>query len=204
MKSRRHTYALALSGVMLAVTLILNYLASFHILRIDVLFYLLSGALVFFTARQIGLRMGIAFYAAAAVLSFAIVPDKVCVMLFIGVFGPCAVIQTAFARAETDGKIKRVPAAVLSVLIFIILFYVFAFLIAYGGGFLVHLALPMADTPVGSAIAIAFGAFSAIIAYVVNRNLTRLIERRLGRSGNGKRKETAHHIDLPKLSEEEE
>ncbi|GHU62484.1 hypothetical protein AGMMS49983_04010 [Clostridia bacterium] len=212
MSRRQNTYALALSGVMLAVTLVLNYLASFHLIRIDVLFYLISGALVFFTARRIGLRMGVAFCAAAAILSFAIVPDKVCVMLFVGVFGPCAVIQAAFANLEDSERIGHVPAAVLSVIIFIILFYVFAFLVAYGGGFLAHLGLPMSGTPAGSAIIFGFGVFSAMIAYVVNRNLTVLIERSLGKRGQTDtnlhksrrehEKEVAQHIDLPKLYHE--
>jgi uncharacterized membrane protein (DUF485 family) len=223
MSSRQHTYALALSGVMLAVTLILNYIASFlDIFRIDVVFYLLSGALVYFTSRRVGIGMGTAFYAAAAILSFAIVPDKICVMLFIGIFGPCAVIQAAFARTEKKGRIGRAVAAVLSIIIFIILFYVFAFVVAYGGGFLADMDLPLAGTDAGIAIAIGFGAFSAVIANIVNRNLTTLIERRLGETGQTqapgpgaahhakhatkreRANEAARHIDLPKLYHEEE
>jgi hypothetical protein len=207
MNRRQNPRALALSGVMLAVTLLLNYLASLHLIRLDAIFYLLSGALVYVMTWRLGLRRGIAFYAATAILSFALVPDKVWLMLFLGVFGPCAVISAALARAEANERIRRVPAAILSILIFIIMFSVFAFFLVYGGGFIAYLGLPPGNSPAGPVLVVAFGVFSAIIAYVVNRGLTDLIERRLGRTGKTKRKranETARHIDLPKLYREEE
>ena len=212
MSRKRNTSALALSGIMLAITLVLNIVASFHLFRLDVIFYVISGALVYFIAVRNGLRIGIFFYIAAAILSFVIVPDKAYIMFFIGVFGPCAIIQAAFFKAESNKKIGRFAAALLFDLVFIILFFIFAFVVAYAGGFLEHLGLSTAGTTFSmpTAMAIAFGLFSAIVAYLVNRNLWELIEQRTGGKANktgeksGRAGSPGPHIDLPKLYNEDE
>lgn len=203
MNKRRNTSALAICGVMLAVTLLLNYVASFHLFRMDVIFYLISGALVYFTAQNIGIKAGIVFYVAAAILSFVIVPDKAYVMFFIGVFGPSAIFQAALFKAESNERIGRTFAAMLTIVVFIILFYLFAFLIAYGGGFLVHFELPFEGTLLGTTAIIAFSVFSALVAYIVNRSLAEMINNRLnGRTTARGQKSSPGHIDLPKLYEE--
>ena len=203
MSKKHKTNVLALSGVMLAVTLLFNFIASLHLLRIDAVFFLLSGALVYFVTKRNGIRVGIAFYVAASLLSFVIVPDKAYIMLFIGVFGPCAIIQMIFFYAESKERIGQTLSAIFSILVFIILFFLFAFLIAYGGGFLVSLDLPALGTTIGMVVASAFGIISAIVAFIVNRNLSELIERRLGGSKRvNKADKTSQRIDLPKLYQE--
>ena len=205
MSKKLNTNALALSGIMLAVTLILNYFASFHLFRMDVIFYLISGALIYYISLNIGLNIGIVFYVSSAILSFVIVPDKAYIMFYIGVFGPCAVIQAVFFRAESSERIGRTFSTMLTIVVFIILFYLFAFLIAYGGGFLTRFELPMEGTFIGMVIIIAFSVFSALVAYVVNRNLSDFINSRLNsRKSTRGDKSSPGHIDLPKLYDESE
>ena len=205
MSKKLNTNALALCGIMLAVTLFLNYVASFHLFRMDVIFYLISGALIYYISQNVGIKIGILLYVASAILSFVLVPDKAYVMFYIGVFGPCAIIQAVLFKAESNERIGRTFSVMLTIVVFIILFYLFAFLIAYGGGFLMHIELPMEGTFIGMVIIIAFSVFSALVAYVVNRNLSDFINKRLiNRKSTKGAKSSPVHIDLPKLYNEEE
>ena len=167
------TNIVVVCAVLAAVVVALNFIASLHIVRLDAVFYLIGGALVYFAAKLYGSGQGAALYAAASLLSFLIVPDKLWLLMFICVFGPAAILQTVLEK-----RIGYRVSAALTIVVFVLLFYFFGFVIVYGGGFVPYISLPATGLPVQIA-ALCFAAFSAVIACIVNRGLYSLLTDRL-------------------------
>ena len=207
----RKTRILTLCAVLVAVIAALNFLASLHLLRLDAVFYLIGGAFVFYPSMRFGAGPGAAVYAAAAALSFIIVPDKIWLMFFIGVFGPIAVIQ-AFADKRAGGKVS---AAVTIALCFV-LFYLFSAFVITGDGVAQMMGLPGMLALPGAFLITGFAVVSAVIAFLVNRGLCAFLSRRLGGFGPGaaqsgrayektdEKAENPGQIILPKLEIDEE
>ena len=168
---------MAVGAALAAVVVALNFIASLHIVRLDVVFYLAGAALVYFAANFFGVGQGAALYAVASLLSFAVVPDKVWLLFFVGVFGPVAIIQTVLEK-----RLGNRLSAVITVAAFVGLFYLFGIVVAYGGGFIRLIGLPETGIP-SIYLALGFAVFSAVIACIVNRGLCAMLTRRLRRSG---------------------
>ena len=180
MDKAKKTQVLTMCAILAAVVCALNFIASLHIIRLDLVFYLISGALVYFAVMRFGVGPGAALYAAASLLSLALVPDKVWLLFFISVFGPGAVIQ-AILKKRMGSKL----ALLLTVVFLFILFYFAGWAVAYVGGFTVNvnIALPI-DLPDsvrihGMMLAVGFAVFSAVVACVVNLGLYALLLQRL-------------------------
>ena len=193
------TQALAACGVLAAVCVALNFVASLHIVRLDLVFYLLSGALVFFAAARFWAGYGLALYAAASLLSLAVAPDKVWLLFFIGVFGPAAVLQSVFEK-----RFGRRASAVLAMAACAALFMVFGFVVAfvaYGGDPGLLIGLPGFDAVPGFLPLTGFAVFSAVIACIVNRGFAAMLSQRLKGGADAKK---AGGIIIPKLSDDDE
>ena len=188
---------LVVCAVLAGVVVVLNFVSSLHLIRLDAVFFLVSGALVYFAATRFGVRSGLMLFVAASLLSFVLVPDKVWLLFFIGVFGPAAILQS-----YTDKRLNRFLSAAITIASFLGLFYLFGYIAFYESGFIPRINLPVALSIPGVVLIAGFAVLSSVVAVIVNRGLYELLKRRLGgrlRNGDAKTK-----IVLPKLSPDDE
>jgi len=209
MKTYKKTQVLAVCAVLAAVIVCLNFIASLHIIRLDAVFYLLSGALVYFAAQRFGLGPGGILYAAAALLSLVIVPDKIWLLFFICAFGPAAILQAFFEK-----RANRMISAIITAVSFTLLFCLFSGIVMLlDDGFFNRLGMPEQTVFSPQLIILVFAIFSAIIAYVVNRGFYMLMTRRLkglfgvykphAPENDSEKNGQQGGIILPKLSDDE-
>ena len=195
---------IAICAVLAAVIVGLNFLSSLHLIRLDAIFFLVSGALIYFVANRFGIRAGALLYIAASLLSFLIVPDKVWLLFFIGVFGPAALLQSGL-----DKRLNRILSAVITIAAFLALFYLFGFVAFYESGFIPRLNLPANIAIPGVILILGFAVLSAVVAFFVNRGLCEFLKRRmrgvLGRdSSKSAPRDQNMSIALPKLSQDDD
>ncbi|MDR0852820.1 MAG: hypothetical protein LBN34_00420 [Clostridiales Family XIII bacterium] len=208
MRDRSVTTGIALSGVCLALVVVLNYVAGLHLLGVDAVLSLLAGAFVYLIVLQVGMGGGVLFFAASVLLSLLLVPDKQSLLLYIGVFGIYALILGVLNRRLRDRKILIV---VLSTVIVVVLSVVqlLLFSAAFLGG------LKIADG-MGYAfvVAVLFAVISGIVCEPIYDGFAGVVTDRFLRKGGGSagrgtsasdgKDEAAQKIVLPKLYDEGE
>ncbi|MBQ9980475.1 MAG: hypothetical protein IJP23_05405 [Oscillospiraceae bacterium] len=97
---KKQTKALALSGILTAVSVVFVYIAAlFPPARISLL--AVAGLIPAIAVIHHGLRWGLLIYAATAVLSVLLVPVKGCAAVYVLLFGHYAVLKSLFERAPT-------------------------------------------------------------------------------------------------------
>ena len=196
-KRAERTQALAICAALTAVIVVLNFLSSLHLIRLDLIFFLVSGALVYLAAGNFRVAAGTIVFTAASLLSLLVVPDKVWLLFFIGIFGPMAILQSYL-----DKRWSSLLSAVIVVAGFLGLFSLFGF-VAFNGNISVLNIAP------GIIPLLIFAAFSALIAFFVNKGLCEFVNRRargiFRKDASGTESgETKTSIVLPKLSPDDE
>lgn len=211
---------MATGAILIAVITVLNYIASLHLIRLDLVFYLIAGAGLYFAAMRYGIRFGAVCYIASAALSLILVPEKVWLLFFVGAFGPAAIIQAIFAKrsavtgathnknAESRAGRKRTNRmqTALTLVIFAALFYGFGLLIGAIGGFseafgglagdegrlsLFGQLLPEMTTSLFMVLMLVVAVISAFVSYAVNAGIYDLLRRRLDGAADGMQRNTA-------------
>ena len=196
--SSKRIQTLVTCAVLAGIVVVLNFVSSLHLIRLDAVFFLISASLIYFAATRFGVGAGLTLFVAASLLSFVLVPDKVWLLFFIGVFGPAAILQS-----YTDKRLNRFVSAAITIAGFIGLFYLFGYFAFYESGFIPRINIPV-DLAIPSVVLIAgFAVLSAVVAVMVNRGLCELLKRRLG--GTRRNNVDANtKIVLPKLTPDDE
>ena len=109
----RRTYEIALTGVMLALSVVVLFFASI-VPGIELSVLALSGMIVLIIVSETSIKRGILFFAASVILSFIIIPNKSILLIYGFIFGPYSIF-----KSFVDIKIKkRFPAFVIKLLFF--------------------------------------------------------------------------------------
>lgn len=90
--TNKKTYQLALGGICLALTIIFMFGASI-VPGAELTLYAISSLFIAVMILESGVKGGIALYIAAALLGLLIVPNKVGVLPYIGMFGLYGIVK---------------------------------------------------------------------------------------------------------------
>jgi len=83
----RKTYEIALTGVFLALSVVVLFFSSI-VPGIELSLLAISGVMIMIVVHETSIKRGIVFFTASLLLSFLIIPNKSILMLYGFVFGP--------------------------------------------------------------------------------------------------------------------
>ena len=104
MKRRNSTYNIALTGLMMALSLALLYIGSV-LPALESTFYIFSGIATGIVVTQAGFKNGILLYIGTTILGLLIVPDKGSAVLFGLLFGLYGIVK--FLIERLPGKFQQ-------------------------------------------------------------------------------------------------
>lgn len=164
--SNKKTYQLALGGICLALTIIFMFGASIAP-GVELTLYAISSLFVAVMILESGVKGGIALYLAAVLLGLLIVPNKIGVLPYIGVFGLYGIVKFYIE------KLKRPAAQLLLKILFFAAVTALAFT-ALKGLLFGNSQLP--DLPVWALICV--GVVMLLLYDVIYTMLIRMYRRR--------------------------
>ena len=102
----------ALGGVLLALALVVLFLAS-YVPGIELCLYAVSSLIVMIAIMELGLGLGALFYLAVTLLSFVLIPARGAFLLFGAFFG-----AFPFVKYAVESRRKRVVEIIVKLLFF--------------------------------------------------------------------------------------
>ena len=104
-RNTHRTYEIALTGIMLTLSMLVLFFASFTP-GIELSLLALSGLLIMIVIHETSLKMGVLFFIASLILSFIIIPNKAILILYFFIFGPYTLIKSVIEK-HIDNKFGR-------------------------------------------------------------------------------------------------
>ena len=191
-RGRKSANKVALGGVFLALTVVALFVASV-IPGLELTFYALSSVFIGLMILEAGIGGGLAVYAAAAILGFLLIPNKVAVIPFIFFFGIYAVIKC----------IAEKPQQKIVQMIIKVAFFAAVFAVAYL--FFKELFFGNIDLPDWSFPVLLIVGVAAFILYdFIFTLILELYKKRINKKTGGPRAGKSRMADEIKLSHDDE
>ena len=114
MNRQNKTYNIALTGIMMALSLVLLYIGSV-LPAIESTFYIFSGVATGIVVTKAGFKNGFMLYLGVTLLGLLIVPDKSSVVLFGFLFGLYGLVK--FLIEKRQGKFQQLSLKFLFILV---------------------------------------------------------------------------------------
>lgn len=121
-RTGKKVYGIALTGLMMALVLVLLYLGSI-MPAIDSTFYIFSGVATGIVIAEAGRKNGLMLYIGALLLGFFIVPDKSAVVLYGFIFGIYGFIK--YYVEKLNGKLAQLGAKLVFILVDCVILWTF-------------------------------------------------------------------------------